>query len=168
MAEINLLRAVQAAGKLPKYWRAAAWLLERRNPDDFARRSPNVLTDAQVAEMIGQMVEVLHEDVSEENYARAMRKLDQLLVECKSVNEPIVLEPRDDGLADAEPFDDDPNDEQVDPKDDDSPPIPDPLHLSYATNHPEVEIDLRTEGQDATTEPATTFANPKSPSQKNA
>jgi hypothetical protein len=150
MAEINLLRAVQAAGKLPKYWRAAAWLLERRNPDDFAKRSPNVLTDTQVADMIGQLVEVLHEDVSEENYARAMQKLDQLLAECKSVKEPIVLEPRDDELADDEPFDDDRNDEQFDPKDDDSPQIPDPLHLPYATNHPKVEIDLRTEDQDAT------------------
>jgi hypothetical protein len=160
MAEINLLRAIQAAGKKPKYWRAAAWLLERRNVNDFGRRSPNMLTDEQVAEMINQMVEVLHEDVSEENYARALRKLDQLLVECKSETEPIILEPRedardedppyDDALDDDEPCNDDPNDERPGRKADELSPTADPLHLADATNHPEVEIDLRTEDQDAT------------------
>jgi hypothetical protein len=154
-AEFNLLRAVQAAAKLPQHWRAAAWLLERRNPDDFARRSPNVLTDQQVVDIIDQMIEVLYKDVHEENYIRAMQKLDQLLVECKSVGAPIRVEPRDDPFDGDEPFPDqpfdaDPNDQPSAPNADDSSPTPDPLHLDYATNHPEVGIDLRIDDQDAT------------------
>jgi hypothetical protein len=168
LSELNLLRNIQAAAKRPRHWRAAAWLLERRNPDDFAPRSPNVLTDQQVAEMIAQMIEVLHQDASEETYARAMQKLDQLLAECKSAGEPIVVEPRDDAFDDDEPFDDDLNDDQSDQNVDDSSPTPDPSHFPYGTNHLEVEIDLRTENQDATHEPATTFVNTNRPSQKNA
>lgn len=36
--ETNLAR-IEKAAKMPNHWTAAAWLLERTNPDDFARRS---------------------------------------------------------------------------------------------------------------------------------
>ena len=32
-AEIGALKEIREAGKEPRHWRAAAWLLERRNPD---------------------------------------------------------------------------------------------------------------------------------------
>ena len=152
-AEITLLRSVQAAAKRPRHWRAAAWLLERRNPDDFAPRAPNVLTDQQVAQMINQMVEVLHEDVSEENYVRAMQKLEQIIADCKGANQSIIVEPHDDDFEDDEPFDDDSDDSDDDQSDHrltNSPSIPDPSHLPCGADHPEVEIDLRIENQHVT------------------
>jgi hypothetical protein len=166
LAELNLLRSIQAAGKLPKHWRAAAWLLERRNPHDFGEHSPKTLTDKQVADMIDQMVEVLHKDVPEENYVSALKKLDELMAECDSLRRPIVVEPRDDAPDCHQPWDDDPPDEKWEPNIDDLGKTPDPLHLNRATNHPEVQIDLRTDDEDATQWPATTFAESERPSQE--
>lgn len=40
-AELNPLNAVQAAAS--RHWRAAAWLLERTNPKQFARQNPEAI-----------------------------------------------------------------------------------------------------------------------------
>ena len=42
-SEIAYLKRIRRATEKDQYWRAAAWVLERRNPRDFARRGPNVL-----------------------------------------------------------------------------------------------------------------------------
>ncbi len=39
---------------IDRYWRAAAWILERKNPDDFAPRKPNVVTEEQMKLLFGQ------------------------------------------------------------------------------------------------------------------
>ncbi len=39
-SEIEILRAIRGAARKAGYWRAGAWLLERRNPDDFAPAPP--------------------------------------------------------------------------------------------------------------------------------
>jgi hypothetical protein len=93
MAEINLLRAINEAAKDPKHWRAAAWILERRNPEDFAARPPQLATSLQISDFVGQIVELLHDDLPPENYHRAMRKLDRWLAEQKAAYQPIVIRP---------------------------------------------------------------------------
>ena len=67
-AEIGLLRSVQKASRMPKHWRAAAWLLERRNPEDFAVRPPNIVTEQQAADAIHQIIQTLDQDLPEENF----------------------------------------------------------------------------------------------------
>jgi hypothetical protein len=47
-AEIGYIKNIQKAAKKEQYWRAAAWALERRNPEDFALRSPEVITVEQI------------------------------------------------------------------------------------------------------------------------
>jgi hypothetical protein len=49
--EIEALRRIRNAGRDHRYWRAAAWLLERRNPQDFAHRPPRAYTDQQIADL---------------------------------------------------------------------------------------------------------------------
>jgi hypothetical protein len=93
MAEINLLRAVTEAAKDPKHWRAAAWFLERRNPEDFAPHPPHLATDIEVSDLASQIIEVIHDELSEENYLRALRKLDRWLIEQKAAYQPIIIEP---------------------------------------------------------------------------
>lgn len=78
-AEVDALRAIRAAAKKDRYWRAAAWLLERRNPDDFAHRPANVVTGDQITQMFTQLVELLREEVPEANCDRAIEKLEELL-----------------------------------------------------------------------------------------
>jgi hypothetical protein len=103
MAEINLLRAVHDAAKEPKHWRAAAWLLERRNPEDFAARPPHLATSLQVSDLVGQVVELLHDDLPQENYHRAMRKLEHWLTELKAAYQPIIIRLREHATGDRAP-----------------------------------------------------------------
>ena len=76
-AEIEALHLLRNAAKKDRYWRAAAWLLERRNPDDFAPRKPNVLTDGQVRQMLATMTAIALHDLPEEKYEEIMRRLDE-------------------------------------------------------------------------------------------
>jgi hypothetical protein len=92
-AEINLLGLVQGAAKTERYWRAAAWLLERRNPADFAARPPRVFNGPQVIELLVQFLEVISEDVPEESYERAMAKIERLTAELNEVEFPAVPTP---------------------------------------------------------------------------
>jgi hypothetical protein len=77
-ADIDALRSLRVAARKPRYWRAAAWLLERRNPDDFARRTPNTYTLAEFSGCIAIVANALTRDLPEETYERLMKELDRL------------------------------------------------------------------------------------------
>jgi len=78
-AEIGYLRTIQKAGKEPKYWRAAAWALERKNPDDYVVRPPDVLTPDQVGRLLAECTQILVDEVPVEKYRkRVLRRLRQL------------------------------------------------------------------------------------------
>ena len=49
--EIEAIRNIRDAAKNTRYWRAAAWLLERKNPRDFARQTPTTLSEEDVVRM---------------------------------------------------------------------------------------------------------------------
>jgi hypothetical protein len=49
-ADGKALRLIDRATDQEKYWRAAAWVLERRNPEEYGRRAPHTQTDEQVLE----------------------------------------------------------------------------------------------------------------------
>ena len=82
--EIEALRAIRHAAKLPCYWRAAAWLLERRNPDDFAHRPPRMFTRVEVLQVVSTVCEMLIGDMPEENCQRAQEYLERLMLDPNS------------------------------------------------------------------------------------
>src|SRR5512140_153298 len=41
--EIALISSINKSGHDSRYWRAAAWSLERRHPEKFAHRTPHTL-----------------------------------------------------------------------------------------------------------------------------
>ena len=77
-ADIDALRSLRVAARKPRYWRAAAWLLERRHPDDFARRAPNTYTAEEFARCIAMVAHTITQDLPEANYERVIKKLDRL------------------------------------------------------------------------------------------
>jgi hypothetical protein len=81
--EIDALRAIRTAAKSDRYWRAAAWLLERTNPEDFASRPPTLFTGEEVFEIVGQIVGYLYELIPDENCELVMRHLDEILEKCR-------------------------------------------------------------------------------------
>jgi hypothetical protein len=96
-AEIKPLRSVQIAAAEQKYWRAAAWLLERRNPEDFAARGARLFTAQQVSDMCSQIIELLRGDMPEENCRRALGKLDEWLSEFTTGDAPVLVARKEEG-----------------------------------------------------------------------
>jgi len=67
--DMEALRLVRTASQQEKYWRAAAWLLERRNPEDFARRAHALPADrvaAMLIEVFKQTAPLLQSDKVED------------------------------------------------------------------------------------------------------
>jgi hypothetical protein len=79
--EVHALRAIRTAAENERHWRAAAWLLERRNPEDFASRPPRLYTPAQVVEMFSRVLATLCDEIDDEHRRRALERLDALLIE---------------------------------------------------------------------------------------
>ena len=61
--EVGLLKNIRNAAKKEQYWRAAAWALERRFPERYARRGPDVITLDQVTRLLGQFGDIVAEEV---------------------------------------------------------------------------------------------------------
>lgn len=72
--EIGYLDSIRTAARNERYWRAAAWALERINPGRYARRSPDAITIDQVKELLKQFAEVIVEEVPVDRYRKAIIK----------------------------------------------------------------------------------------------
>jgi hypothetical protein len=77
-AETEALRFLRKAARKERYWRAAAWLLERKNPDDFAPRKPDVLTKEQLQHILGTVADWVLQDLPEDKYEQMLRRFDDL------------------------------------------------------------------------------------------
>ena len=62
-SQLGLIKNIRDAAKKAQYWRAAAWALERLNPEDFAPRGPEVVTVEQMHALMDQLAQVLVEHV---------------------------------------------------------------------------------------------------------
>jgi len=49
------ISSIRKAAKEPRYWRAAAWILERRCPEEYARRDPVTFTVDQVVALLSRL-----------------------------------------------------------------------------------------------------------------
>ncbi len=64
-------------------WRAAAWLLERRNPQDFAQRPPRAYTDQQLSQLFILATDPFVEKMSDDDFDEMMERLDELIQESR-------------------------------------------------------------------------------------
>lgn len=62
-AEIEFMKCVHSAAQQERYWKAATWMLERLNPEDFGRRMPESMPPAEVAKIITRLAEIVVEEV---------------------------------------------------------------------------------------------------------
>ena len=76
-------RIKKAAGK-DQYWRAAAWILERRHPHRYGSRSANTFTAEQVKSLISRIAELIVSEVSDPQERKRIREKIQSLVTDKA------------------------------------------------------------------------------------
>lgn len=58
-SEWTYLDRIRKAAMKEQYWRAAAWVLERRNPRDYVLREPRAMTVERVQQMLIRLVETI-------------------------------------------------------------------------------------------------------------
>ncbi len=62
-AEITSMKSINAAARQERYWKAAAWILERKNPEEFRLRSPGTFNAEQLAFIVRNLSEIIAEEV---------------------------------------------------------------------------------------------------------
>ena len=85
-SNVMAVNAVRGAMRDPKYWRAAAWMLERRSPEEYARRDPNSFTADQVMSLLARLYSETQPLLAAEKVGRFQELFDEALdeVEVKS------------------------------------------------------------------------------------
>jgi hypothetical protein len=82
LLEIKHLKNIDAAAKDTRYWRAAAWALERRWPQRWGPRRAASLSAEQVGQALEQFAQLVVEEVTEvETRDRILKRLDELAAE---------------------------------------------------------------------------------------
>ncbi|MBN2475841.1 MAG: hypothetical protein JXB62_14610 [Pirellulales bacterium] len=72
--EVSYLGNIRAAAGNERHWRAAAWALERLDPERYGRRGPDVITISQVAMLLTQFTEVIAQEVPVAEYRKNILK----------------------------------------------------------------------------------------------
>lgn len=91
--DIEGLSVIRKAGREPKYWRAYAWLLERRRPDDYAPKKiekPN--WPREYMQIITKLTDYLLEELPKEDIDRILLKLKEIIHDLRADLVPILLE----------------------------------------------------------------------------
>ena len=80
--EVFHLGNIGEAARCKQYWRAAAWILERKYPQRYAPRPANVPTAAEISELLGRFAEIVVEEVpANEQQRQIFARLKGLLAE---------------------------------------------------------------------------------------
>ena len=80
--EIGFMRNIQDAAQEVKYWRAAAWWLERRRPEDFGTKKAGLITAAQLQRLFSALTGILAEEVpSDKHRKNVISRVDQMISE---------------------------------------------------------------------------------------
>lgn len=73
-SEITCLTNVRKAGKKEQYWRAAAWVLERRYPEEYALRKPGTVTVEQMLDVLKQIADILTDETEDPKVRQRIRR----------------------------------------------------------------------------------------------
>jgi hypothetical protein len=83
---------IRRAASDPKYWRAAAWMLERRNPEDYAKRDPTTFTGDQVTTLMASFCHEVQKLVPQDKAAELEKLFDDVLDEIEAKSGPVKRE----------------------------------------------------------------------------
>ena len=82
MPIVTHMKNINEAAKKPQNWRASAWVLERLQPGDYAKRKLDALTIPQVLRLLSQLAEIVAEEVPVDRYRKNILKRLTALKKC--------------------------------------------------------------------------------------
>ena len=68
------MKNIRKAANKEQYWRAAAWALERKYPEEYARRGPDAIARNEVVELLIQLTRVIVEEVPVSKLRKSLLK----------------------------------------------------------------------------------------------
>ena len=78
--EIRYLKRIQSAATEKKYWRAAAWALERLNPTDFSPPGVAQVAIEMANDLLAQVAQIVVEEVRVARYrTNILKRIDELI-----------------------------------------------------------------------------------------
>ena len=81
-SEMFYLSCIRRAALKEQYWRAAAWMLERRLPERYASKKPDSLTAEQVQKFMAACLQIIAEELPDEE--QRLRVFNRLEAEIKA------------------------------------------------------------------------------------
>jgi hypothetical protein len=95
-AEVGYMKSIQKAAGKEQYWRAAAWALERRNPEEFAPRRPDVVTLDQITRLLAELADVIVEETPVAEYRKnILKRMEALAAAFHRTHKPQAVEDED-------------------------------------------------------------------------
>ena len=80
--EVFYLSRIRTAAQMPQYWRAAAWILERRLPNRYGAQKPESLTVEQVQKFMTTCIQIIADELpNDEQRAKVIKRLSDELAE---------------------------------------------------------------------------------------
>jgi len=73
-SEIGYMENIRNAARTERYWRAAAWALERLHPDKYGTRGPDVITVHEIKNLLAQFAEIIVEEIPVAEYRKKILK----------------------------------------------------------------------------------------------
>jgi hypothetical protein len=89
-AVVTHVKNINSAAKKAQYWRAAAWALERLNPEEFAAPHPNAITLEQASRVIDYFARIVIEAVPVDAYRKSIVKRVEELTKMVSESVPCI------------------------------------------------------------------------------
>lgn len=81
-AEITSMKNIHSAAQQERYWKAAAWILERKNPENYRLRSPGTFNAEQLKFIVAQLSKIVTDEVkSPANRKRILSRMEQFCKE---------------------------------------------------------------------------------------
>jgi hypothetical protein len=82
--DVSSLTRIQEASAENKNWRAAAWMLERRHPDEFGRRAPHTFGGDQIMALLAKILTYTLPRVPKEQHKEFIEDFDRTLREVEA------------------------------------------------------------------------------------
>jgi len=73
--ELTYLQSIRKAAQESRYWRAAAWALERTRPQRYGLRRPDTISFAQMRQFISELVAIVTDEVPARYRKRILQRL---------------------------------------------------------------------------------------------
>jgi hypothetical protein len=104
-SELIHIENINRAGREVKYWRASAWMLERLNPERFARANPDAITPSQITSIILQIAEIIIQEIpAAQHRAHLLERFDQVLIAAGLVRHSVPQPSAETALLELEPL----------------------------------------------------------------